>query len=165
MRVLVLLGSRNHDGQTAKAAPALMEGVANAGGQGELLFLPEMRIERCRQCGADGWGACLAEGACVMGDDLALLVEKMENIDAVVFATPVYFGDLSESMRALLDRLRRTCMHAAGRARINRRIAICVCVAGGGGGGAPNCAVGLEKILLACGFDVIDVVPVDPAKI
>ena len=67
--------------------------------------LPEMAIERCRQCDADGWGVCRARGSCVIEDDFAGLVERMREADAIVFATPVYFSDLSESLRAILDRL------------------------------------------------------------
>ena len=45
-------------------------------------------------------------------DDFATLVERVTSPDVVVFvAMPVYFSDLSESPKAFLDRLRRTCMH------------------------------------------------------
>ena len=119
-----------------------------------------MKIERCRQCEDDGWGICRAEGQCAIKDDFASLVDKIKNADAVVFATPVYFGDLSESIRAFLDRLRRTCMHESGKDGINGKPAIGICVAGGGGGGAPACTVSLEKVLRTCGFDVVDMIPV-----
>jgi multimeric flavodoxin WrbA len=77
-----------------------------------------------------------------------------------VFATPVYFSDLSESLRAFLDRLRRTCIHQeAGRRGLAGKPAVGICVAGGGGGGAPACAVSLEKVLATCRFDVVDMVP------
>ena len=160
MKTVILLGSRNPDGQTARAVNALSQGVVSKGGQIEQVFLPQMNIERCRQCENSGWGICRTEGRCVIEDDLAALVDKMRNADAVIFATPVYFSDLSESIRAFLDRLRRTCMHAAGKDGISGKIAIGICVAGGGGGGAPTCAVSLEKFLSRCGFDVLDMIPV-----
>jgi multimeric flavodoxin WrbA len=159
MEVLVILGSRNPDGQTARAAGALLEGVTEAGGRGERVFLTEGRFERCRQCDAQGWGTCRSDGECVIDDDLAPLVARIERADAVVFATPVYFGDLSESMRAFLDRLRRTTRHATGKARVEDKIALGICVAGGGGGGAPECAVSLKKVLRNCGFDAVDMIP------
>ena len=86
--------------------------------------------------------------------------QELGAADAAVFATPVYFSDLSESLRAFLDRLRRTCMHKDGKAGIEGTQAVGVCVAGGGGGGAPACCVSLEKILAICGFDVVDMIPV-----
>jgi len=169
MKVLVISGSRNPQGQTARAAGALADGLRDAGADAERVFLPQMHIERCRQCDDAGWGLCRTEGRCVIKDDLAALVERIDAVGAVVFATPVYFGDLSESLRALLDRLRRTCVHEAGKAKVAATPAVGLCVAGGGGGGAPACCVSLERVLQTCGFDVIDLVPVRrqnlPAKL
>jgi len=105
-------------------------------------------------------GLCRKEGRCIIEDDFANLVDKVRGANVAVFATPVYYSDLSESLRAFLDRLRRTCTQPAGRTGVENTNAIGVCVAGGGGGGAPACCVSLEKVLTTCGFDVTDVVPV-----
>lgn len=160
MKTVVILGSRSPNGQTARSADALVEGLKDGGGQFEMMFLPQMKLERCRQCEDNGWGICRTEGNCVIEDDFAELVSKIKDADAVVFATPVYFGDLSESMKAFLDRLRRTCMHESGKNRIGGKIAVGICVAGGGGGGAPSCAVSMERVLQTCGLNVFDMVPV-----
>lgn len=159
MKVLMISGSRNPDGQTAAAAKAFLKGVENAGAESELILLPELKIERCRQCDDSGWGLCITECRCVIEDDFAAVAEGIRSADAVVFATPVYFSDLSESLRAFLDRLRRTCWQKAGEEGIAGKQAAGICVAGGGGGGAPTCAANLEKILHTCRFDVVDMVP------
>lgn len=156
MQTIILLGSRSPNGQTARAAGAFFQG---AGSKGEQLFLPQMNIQSCRQCEDNGWGICRTEGRCVIEDDFAAVVDKMRNADAIAFATPVYFSDLSESMRAFLDRLRRIGRHKAGKDGIEGKTAIGICVAGGGGGGAPTCAASLEKILLRCDLDVLDMIP------
>ena len=160
MKLLVVLGSRNPQGQTAQAAGALLQGVAEAGWEGESLFLPSMAVERCRQCDENGWGLCRSEGRCVIEDDFAATVSRIRQADAVAFATPVYFGSLSESMRAFTDRLRRVCRHTEDKTGIDGKRAVGICVAGGGGGGAPSCTVSLEKTLRTSGFDLVDVVPV-----
>jgi len=160
MKVLLISGSRNPSGQTASAGNAFLEGVTNAGGQIEQVFLPGINIERCRQCDDNGWGICRTQGQCVIEDDFKSLVDKISAADAVVFSNPVYYGDLSESLRAFTDRLRRTCTHENGKSKIAGKRAIGICVAGGGGGGAPACTVSLEKVLSICGFDVIDMIPV-----
>jgi multimeric flavodoxin WrbA len=149
---------------------AILKGVGRAGGNSESIFLTELTLERCRQCNDDGWGDCRSEGQCIIEDDFASVVEKIEAADVVVFANPVYFGDLSESMRGFLDRFRRI--------RFTRRFqagqgvpgsssfggastpAVGLCHAGGGGGGAIACCVNLERILQTCGFDVVDMIPV-----
>jgi multimeric flavodoxin WrbA len=160
MNILVISGSRNPQGQTASAADALLQGVTDAGSTAERVFLPQIAIDRCRQCDDNGWGICRGEGRCVIEDDFAAIVDRIAAADAVVFATPVYYSDLSESLRAFLDRLRRTCTHEAGKSKIAGKKAVGICVAGGGGGGAPTCTVSLEKVLGTCGFDVVDMIPV-----
>jgi multimeric flavodoxin WrbA len=161
MQILMLSGSRNREGRTARVIEAIGRGVVKAGGKWESIFLTEHNIERCRQCDKDGWGICRSEQRCVIKDDFDSIVVKVKAADALVFANPVYFGDLCESMRAFLERLRRTGPrippgppHAGGTPSIG------ICLAGGGGGGAPNCCVSLEKIILSCGCDVVDMIPV-----
>lgn len=175
MQVLMVSGSRDRKGRTARVIEAIGKGVAKAGSSSEIIFLTEYNIERCRQCDNDGWGDCRREQRCIIEDDFDSIVAKIKAADVAVFANPVYFGDLSESMRAFLDRLRR----------ISRRLgpppqgasaqprpgippippegatpAIGVCLAGGGGGNAPTCCVSLERVLQTCGFDVVDMIPV-----
>jgi multimeric flavodoxin WrbA len=159
MKLVGILGSRNPQGQTARAADALLQGAQDAGWEVSRAFLPTLQIEQCRQCEDSGWGICRSEGQCEIDDDFAALVDEIRAGDAVMFATPVYWGDLSESMRAFTDRLRRVTRHDVGRAGIADKRAIGVCVAGGGGGGGPTCTVSLERVLRTCGFDVVDLVP------
>ena len=160
MKIVMISGSRNPEGQTARAADALLDGFQGGGGETERIFLPTLAIERCRQCEDNGWGICRQEGKCIIEDDFGMLVTKIKVADAVVFATPVYWGDQSESMRAFTDRLRRACTFTPARAGIEDKPVIGVCVAGGGGGGALGCCVSLEKVLNTCGFDVLDMIPV-----
>ena len=174
MQILMLSGSRNRKGRTARAIEAIGKGVAKAGGSSEFIFLPELNIERCRQCDKEGWGICKSENRCIIEDDFDLIVAKLSIADAVVFASPVYFYDLSESMRSFLDRLRRiTPRPDPGPRRVfpmpgvsplmpppGSTPAVGVCMAGGGGGGAPYCCVILERFLPECGFDVVDMIPV-----
>ena len=96
----------------------------------------------------------------MIDDDFAMLVQRIREARAVVFATPVYYGDLSESLQAFLNRLRRICTQERGREGIAGKPALGICVAGGGGGGAPSCCVSLEKIIGTCGFDVVDMIPI-----
>ena len=160
MRIVSIVGTRSEKGQTGRAAEAYVAGATAAGAKVEEFYLPKMKIERCRQCEDNGWGKCRTEGYCVIEDDFAGLVEKVRAAEGVVFSNPVYFGDLSESLRAFLDRLRRITRHDAGKAGITDKGAVGICVAGGGGGGAPHCTVILERTLATCGFDVVDVIPV-----
>ena len=159
VQALLICGSRNREGQTARAADALLAGVGKAGGSAEKVFLVEHKFEHCRQCEDNGWGLCRKEGRCTIDDDFAAIVEKIRQADCVVFATPVYYSDLSESMKAFTDRLRRICTQEPGRAGIKGKPAVGLCVAGGGGGGASACCVSLERVMATSGFDVVDMLP------
>ena len=160
MKTVIIVGGRNPEGQTARAVAAVGNGIRAGGHQAETVFLPPLRIERCRQCEDSGWGLCRKEGRCVITDDFAAVVEQIRAANAAVFATPVYYSDLSESLRAFLDRLRRICTQPEGRKGIDGKPVVGVCVAGGGGGGGAACCVSLEKVMANCGFSVIDMVPV-----
>jgi multimeric flavodoxin WrbA len=159
MKIIMISGSRNPLGRTATMADALLRVASDAGAECERYFLPEMYVKRCRQCDEQGWGECREKGTCVIEDDFADLVDKVRRADGVVFANPVYFADLSESLRALLDRLRRITRHDAAKPGIAGKRAIAIGVAGGGGGGAPACMDRMQTVLATCGFDVLDVVP------
>jgi multimeric flavodoxin WrbA len=172
VRLLIISGSRNHEGQTARAINAICKGFSVAGGKTECVFLPDFKLERCRQCDIDGWGPCKRTLRCVTKDDFPALLKKIDAADVVVFANLVYFGDLTESMRTFLERLRRisfSIVPRPGGALLNpsKRTpafqlgipAIGLCLSGGGSGGAPSCCAILENIMQRCGFDVVDMIP------
>ena len=173
MKMLALSGSRNHQGRTAQSIYAGGEGFAKEGGTFETIFLIDNELERCRQCEIDGWGPCRREGKCIIEDNFASIVDKINASDIVLFATPVYFADLSDSMRSFLDRLRRirfmrVAPPAPGRPQgapgtpgvpgVQGRPAVGLCLSGGGGGGAPTAAVNMERILQTCSFNLVDMI-------
>jgi multimeric flavodoxin WrbA len=136
--------------------------MAKKGFETENVFLTKLDIQVCRQCEEDGWGICHREGTCIIEDDFQSVVDRIDSADVLVFATPVYYGDLSERMKAFTDRLRRCTRPIITRTGKNKNFkpAIGICLAGGGGGGSETCAVNLKKVLSTCGFEMIDMVPV-----
>jgi multimeric flavodoxin WrbA len=173
MKILALLGSRNKDGRTARVVNAIFNGFTQAGGTTESIFLIDYNIERCRQCETDGWGICRREHFCVIKDDFDGIVTKMRVSDVIIFATPVYFGDLSEVMRSFLERFRRLSFGgppgpsgpSPSIARSGQTApqfpviaAVGLCLAGGRGGNGPNCIASLDRILQPGPFDLIDMI-------
>ncbi|MGB9642681.1 MAG: flavodoxin family protein [Candidatus Ratteibacteria bacterium] len=158
MKILAIAGSKNPEGKTSLCVNSFLEAIKQ-NNECEKILLTHMKIENCRQCDFNGWGRCRTEGICVIEDDFQSIVEKIRQTDAIVFATPVYFSDISESMKSFLDRLRRITRHQAGKTGIEGKPAIGICVAGGGGGGAVMCCFFLERILAGCGFVVVDMIP------
>lgn len=66
----------------------------------EKIFLRDKRINHCIAC-----GACQGnEGQCSQQDDMAAILEKMIQADALVMATPVYFYSIRGQMKTLIGR-------------------------------------------------------------
>ena len=84
--------------------------------------------------------------------------------DVSVFASPVYFADLSESLQTFLGKIRRISIHPEARKRLEGKPVVGICYAGGTGKGAPDCCASLYKILFRIGFDVVDMVPAQTAE-
>ena len=157
MKILAIQSSPNKDGLTATLAKAVLKGYSDASGEAELIHLNEMDIKTCISCD-NGWGQC-RQGDCVLVDNFEVIRQKIGAADAFVFATPVYWGDLSESAKRFLDRLRRV-EAFSGRGTCKGKKVIGITSAGGSGNGAVRSLCNLEDYLRRVGFDVFDLVPV-----
>lgn len=158
MKVIAVQSSPNLDGLTSSLAQAFLRGVEAKGGETELIHLNGLDVKPCIACD-NGWGICRSEGVCILEDDFEKLREKIAEADAFVFATPVYWHDLSESAKIFLDRLRR-CETGRGFQSFTGKTAIGIASAGGSGRGAARALYNLEDYLRRLGFEVFDLVPV-----
>lgn len=93
-------------------------------------------------------------------DDFQNLREKINQADALVFSTPVYYGDLSESAKRFFDRWRRCEAVNRETSPLKGKRVIGVAAAGGSGGGAVSALRNLEAYLRFLQFAIFDLVPV-----
>jgi len=159
MKVIGIQSSPNLDGLTCQLAQAVLEGAKGEGAETELVHLNRLNIESCRAHDR-GWGTCRTEGRCVIKDEFQSLRERINQTDALVFSTPVYFGDLSESAKRFLDRWRRCENYNRQNTLLKGKLAIGIAAAGGSGGGAVNALHNLETYLRWFQFTIFDLVPV-----
>ena len=144
MKVLVFSSSPNTDGLTAACTRAAMEGIQESGGDSEHIRINDMNIGACSACN-NGWGTCRQDHVCEVLDDFQKIHERCLTADAYVFITPVYWGDLSESMKVFTDRLRR-CEASRGEASgLANKPILMVAAAGGSGNGLITCLASLER--------------------
>ncbi len=155
MNIVMISGSRNEKGRTAQCLDAIGRGFGTGGGTSERFFLPTLKIERCRQCDLDGWGQCRRQGTCIIEDDFPMLIEKLKKADVAVIASPVYLLDITESMRAFLDRMRRITFMQKENPLRGKPVAL-LTLAGGGGRGTSSALATLDKQVFESGLDVID---------
>lgn len=158
MRVVAIQSSPNLDGLTSSLAKAVLRGVEAEGGETELIHLNRLEMKPCIAC-ENGWGICRREGVCILEDDFESLRWKINEADALVFATPVYWHDLSESAKIFLDRLRR-CETFNDFKTFAGKKTIGIASAGGSGRGAVRALYNLEDYLRRLGFEIFDLVPV-----
>ena len=158
MKTIAIQSSPNLEGLTSSLAQAVLKGVEAEGGETELVHLNRLDIKPCIACD-NGWGKCRDEGICILKDDFQKLREDIARSDALIFATPVYWHDLSESAKIFLDRLRR-CERGRDFKTLLGKKAIGIASAGGSGSGAVRALYNLEDYLRRLGFDVFDLVPV-----
>ena len=158
MKVIAVQSSPNLDGLTSSLAQAVLKGVEAEGGETELVHLNRLDLKHCIAC-ERGWGRCREEGLCILEDDFESLRKRIAEADALVFATPVYWHDLSESAKVFLDRLRRCETHSGLKTFAGKK-AVGIASAGGGGRGAVRALYNLEDYIRRLGFEIFDLVPV-----
>lgn len=159
MNVIIIHSSPNRDGLTAACAAAAIEGVRSAGDQAEEVWLNEMQVGMCQACD-NGWGTCRKEHVCQVEDGFQALHARILAADALVLVTPVYWGEMSESAKALADRLRRCEASRGEESGLRGKPVICVAAAGGSGGGMITCLLSMERWIQhvrARTFDLIGV--------
>ncbi len=74
-------------------------GARDAGHEVELVSLKDKDIRFCKGC-----LACQKTGKCVIHDDAAEIVGKVQNAEVLVFVTPIYYYEMSGQLKTLLDR-------------------------------------------------------------
>jgi multimeric flavodoxin WrbA/uncharacterized Zn finger protein (UPF0148 family) len=100
MRVLALVGSPRKLGNAEILAKEMLAALP-AGTEREMIRLPELDIKPCRAC-----YACLpADRGCVIGDDMAFLLDRIRAADAVIIAAACYFLGAHTSVKTAGDRL------------------------------------------------------------
>lgn len=99
-KVLILSTSPRKHSNSDALAEAFAEGARKAGHTVEKISLIDKDIQFCRGC-----LACQTTMRCVIHDDADKIVqEKMRCADVLVFATPIYYYEMSGQMKTLLDR-------------------------------------------------------------
>ena len=157
MKCLAIQASPNLNGLTSSLAQAVLNGVKTEGGVTELIHLNKLDIKSCLACD-NGWGQCREKNLCIQKDDFEALRKKITEADVIVFATPVYWHDLSESAKRFLDRLRRC--EGFSFKKFNGKKIIGIASAGGSGRGAARALYNLEDYLRRLGFEIFDLVTV-----
>lgn len=99
-RVVIITTSLRARSNSDILAEKVAEGAKAAGHKVEVISLKDKTISFCKGC-----LACQKTFKCVIKDDAMEIAEKVKEADTLVFATPIYYYEMSGQMKTLLDRL------------------------------------------------------------
>jgi len=102
MKVLGLVGSPRKGSNTDLLVSAILEGAGANKHLTEKIYLYDFEIVPCVDCKACKKG----NFKCAFGDGMQTIYPKLEEADAIVFGTPLYWYGPSAKMKLLIDRLR-----------------------------------------------------------
>ena len=101
MKKILIISSSPRAGSNSEAlAEAFAAGAREAGHEAELISLRGKTVGFCRGC-----FVCQEKRRCVIRDDADAICQKALNADVLVFATPIYYYEMSGQLKTLLDRL------------------------------------------------------------
>lgn len=99
MKIVVLNGSPRLNRNTEYMAKAFAE--ATDKNEVQILNVGNMNIKGCLGC-----RYCYEhKGECVQKDDMTKVLESLKKADMVVFASPIYWFDITAQLKATIDRL------------------------------------------------------------
>jgi multimeric flavodoxin WrbA len=99
MKILGIKGSPRKRANSTALLKQLLSGAASEGAETQIITPWDLEIAPCTAC--DG---CFKTGRCTVKDDFQFVYNQILDCDALVLATPVYFGAVSAQIKPLIDR-------------------------------------------------------------
>ena len=104
MKTIILNGSPRKNWNTAMMLKEAQRGAESVGAETEYIDLFDLTYTGCRSC-----LACKRKGAerchCFWKDDLSPLIDRIFDADALIIGSPIYLGDITSQVHALIERL------------------------------------------------------------
>jgi len=98
-KVLIISTSLHKDSNSEYLAKEFEKGAKEAGNEVEFVSLNGKTIGFCTGC-----LVCQRAQKCVIQDDAVEIADKVKEANVLVFATPIYYYEMSGQMKTLLDR-------------------------------------------------------------
>lgn len=99
MKAIAVVGSPRKGGNTEILAQHTLRAIQEEGVDTELISLAGLDIRPCNAC-----AVCREKEGCTINDDLFPIYRKMKEADAIILATPVYFGSATGLMKCFMER-------------------------------------------------------------
>jgi multimeric flavodoxin WrbA len=159
MKLLIIYSSPKEEGLCYSVLEAVRAGAEDGGAEVETVMLCDTDIARCYVC-EDGWGVCKQNHVCAYGNDgFADISEQVGEAEAVVVITPVYWHEVSETLKSFMDRFRRCNFGENG--RLSGKQVLLVVSAGGTGNGILPSLEQLDRFCRHTGAAIYDYIGIN----
>jgi multimeric flavodoxin WrbA len=105
MKVIGINGSPRKGWNTHILIEEALKGAASKGAETELVHLYDLNFKGCASCFECKRKDGPSLGRCALRDELRPVLERIALCDALVLGSPIYIGELSAAVRALIERL------------------------------------------------------------
>lgn len=105
MKTIILNGSPRKNWNTAQLLKSAREGAVAAGAETEYINLYDLVFTGCRSCLACKRKDTADPCKCYWQDDLSPVLESILSADRLIIGSPIYYGEPTAAVRALLERL------------------------------------------------------------
>jgi multimeric flavodoxin WrbA len=99
LKVYGIVGSPCKNGNVDLLVSEILKGAASKGAETHKFYLNDMNIKPCQSCGVDP-----DPKHCLFKDDMEQIYDALENSDAIVLGSPVYFDTVSAQTKLMIDR-------------------------------------------------------------
>ncbi|MBQ6079343.1 MAG: flavodoxin family protein [Muribaculaceae bacterium] len=126
MKVLLINGSPHVKGNTFLALSEAAKTLEQQGVETEIVHIGTKPVRGCIAC-----GQCMMKqlGHCVFDDDICNRIsEKLDDVDALIVGSPVYYGQPNGTVISLIQRM---FFSAGDKVQNKPAAAVCVCRRGG----------------------------------
>ena len=104
-KILAINGSYRIDGSTDRMVEALTSELINRGAEVEEIILRDHEINFCLNCRECMQNPGTDPQSCVQADMMKDIVQKLENADAYILATPTNLGTVTAIFKRFMERL------------------------------------------------------------
>ncbi|MBE6494686.1 MAG: flavodoxin family protein [Methanosphaera stadtmanae] len=98
MKIIAINTSPSKNGNCGILLDEAIKGAQENGNEVIKYDLTDLNINCCKAC-----NACATQ-PCIQDDDAKKIITEIENADAVIFATPIWFGYMSSLAKVFTDR-------------------------------------------------------------
>ena len=100
MKIVAILGSPRSKSNSTALARKIVERAGTLGAETQEFALNKLQFKGCQAC-----ETCKTKlDHCVLRDDLTPILEAVKEADAIIMASPNYFGEVSGQFKSFFDR-------------------------------------------------------------